>query len=46
MLKAGIFEKYKPEVAFGLHVWASLNTGTIGYRSGRSWPARKSGTPW
>ena len=34
MLKAGIFEKYKPEVAFGLHMWASLNTGTIGYRSG------------
>lgn len=34
MLKAGIFEKYKPEVAFGLHVWASLNTGIIGYRSG------------
>jgi amidohydrolase len=34
MLKAGIFEKYRPEVAFGLHVWASLNTGTIGYRSG------------
>ena len=34
MLKAGIFEKYKPEVAIGLHVWASLNTGTIGYRSG------------
>jgi amidohydrolase len=34
MLKAGIFEKYKPEVAFGMHVWASFNTGTIGYRSG------------
>jgi amidohydrolase len=34
MLKAGIFEKYKPEVAFGLHVWSSLNTGTIGYRAG------------
>lgn len=34
MLKAGIFEKYKPEVAFGLHAWASLNTGTIGYRGG------------
>jgi len=34
MLKAGIFEKYKPEAAFGLHVWASLNTGTIGYRAG------------
>jgi amidohydrolase len=34
MLKAGIFEKYKPEAAFGLHVWASLPTGTIGYRAG------------
>jgi amidohydrolase len=34
MLKAGIFGKYKPEVAFGLHAWASLNTGIIGYRSG------------
>ena len=34
MLKAGIFEKYKPEVAFGLHAWASMNTGDIGYRSG------------
>jgi amidohydrolase len=34
MLKAGIFEKYKPEVAFGWHAWASLNSGVIGYRSG------------
>ena len=34
MLKAGIFEKYQPEVAFGLHAWASMNTGVIGYRSG------------
>jgi len=34
MLKAGIFEKYKPEVALGLHMWASLNTGIIGYRGG------------
>ena len=34
MLKAGIFEKYKPEVAFGLHMWASLNTGIVGYRGG------------
>jgi amidohydrolase len=34
MLKAGIFGKYRPEVAFGLHAWASLNTGIIGYRSG------------
>jgi len=34
MLKEGIFTKYKPEVAFGWHAWASLNTGVIGYRSG------------
>ena len=34
MLKAGIFEKHKPEVMFGLHMWASLNTGIIGYRGG------------
>jgi amidohydrolase len=34
MLKAGIFEKYRPEAAFGLHAWASLNTGVIGYRGG------------
>jgi amidohydrolase len=34
MLAAGVFDKYKPEVAFGWHAWASLNTGTIGYRSG------------
>ena len=34
MLKEGVFARYKPEVAFGWHAWASLNTGTIGYRSG------------
>lgn len=34
MLKQGIFKKYKPEVAFGLHVMSSLNSGQIGYRSG------------
>ncbi|WP_350655773.1 M20 family metallopeptidase [Psychrobacter sp. S1-30-MNA-CIBAN-0213] len=34
MLKQGIFRKYKPEVAFGLHVMSSLNSGQIGYRSG------------
>lgn len=34
MLKEGIFEQYKPDVAFGLHIWSSLNAGTIGYRSG------------
>lgn len=34
MLKAGIFEEHRPEAAFGLHAWASLNTGIIGYRGG------------
>jgi amidohydrolase len=34
MLKAGIFEKYKPEVTIGSHAWASMNTGEIGYRVG------------
>ena len=34
MLKEGLFRKYQPEVAFGWHAWASLNTGVIGYRSG------------
>jgi len=34
MLKEGVFDKYKPEVVFGLHVWASLHAGEIGYRSG------------
>lgn len=34
MLKEGIFEKYKPEAAFGLHVISQLRVGEIGYRSG------------
>ena len=34
MLKEGIFKKYKPDVAFGLHIMSNLNTGQIGYRSG------------
>lgn len=34
MLKEGIFKKYQPEVAFGLHITSSLNSGKIGYRSG------------
>jgi amidohydrolase len=49
MLKAGIFEKYKPEVAFGWHAWASLSSGVIGYRSGpllagsQAWSAKVTG---
>jgi amidohydrolase len=34
MLEEGVFDRYKPEVVFGWHAWASINTGTIGYRSG------------
>jgi len=34
MLKEGIFDKYKPEVAFGLHITSGLPAGIIGYRSG------------
>lgn len=34
MLKEGIFKRYKPEVAFGLHITSGLPSGAIGYRSG------------
>jgi amidohydrolase len=34
MLKEGIFDKYKPEVAIGWHAWATLHVGEIGYRAG------------
>jgi len=34
MLEQGLFDIAKPEAVFGLHVIASLPTGTIGYRSG------------
>ncbi len=34
MLKEGLFEKHRPAVAFGLHVWAALPAGQIGIRSG------------
>ncbi|MFO7276175.1 MAG: amidohydrolase [Pseudomonadota bacterium] len=34
MLKEGLFEKYRPEAVFGLHVWSLLRAGEIGYRSG------------
>lgn len=34
MLKEGVFDKYKPEVAFGLHVTSNLRAGQIGYRGG------------
>lgn len=34
MLKEGLFARYKPEVAFALHVVSTLHVGEIGYRSG------------
>jgi amidohydrolase len=34
MLAEGLFRKFKPEAAFGLHVWSALNAGLVGYRSG------------
>ena len=34
VLKQGIFDQFKPDAVFGLHVWAGLPVGKIGYRSG------------
>jgi amidohydrolase len=34
MIKDGVFGEVKPEAVFGLHVTSSLNSGTLGYRSG------------
>lgn len=34
MLKEGLFERYKPEVIFGIHVWSPGTAGQISYREG------------
>ncbi|MBY4597389.1 amidohydrolase [bacterium BD-1] len=34
MLAQGIFDAFKPEAVFGLHVFSTLNAGQVGYRSG------------
>lgn len=34
MLKEGLFDKYRPAMAFGLHVFSTINADEIGYRSG------------
>jgi amidohydrolase len=34
MLKEGLFDKYHPDVAFGMHVWAGNRVGDIAYRAG------------
>jgi len=34
MLRQGIFERFRPEAVFGLHVFSTLNVGQVGFRSG------------
>ncbi len=34
MLTEGVFKDFKPDAVFGLHVWAALPVGKVGYRSG------------
>jgi len=34
MLQEGVFKDFKPDAVFGLHVWAGLPVGSVGYRSG------------
>ncbi len=34
MLEEGVFADYKPDAMFGLHVFSTLNVGTIGVRPG------------
>ena len=43
MLKQGIFDQFKPDAVFGLHVWAGLPVGQVGYRSG---PLLASADEW
>jgi len=34
MLKEGLFDTYRPDVAFGFHVHYSLHAGDVGYKAG------------
>lgn len=34
MLDEGVFDTFKPEAVFGLHLWSAMNAGQVGYRSG------------
>ena len=34
MLKEGLFDDFKPEAVFGLHVFSNINAGRIGVRAG------------
>jgi len=42
MLRQGIFDRFKPEAVFGLHVFSTLNAGQVGYRSGPTMAASDS----
>lgn len=43
MLAEGVFDDFKPQAVFGLHVWAALPAGTIGFRAG---PMMASADRW
>ncbi|MBB5209497.1 amidohydrolase [Chiayiivirga flava] len=43
MLAEGVFDDFRPDAVFGLHVWAPLNVGTLGVRSG---PFMASADEW
>jgi amidohydrolase len=34
MLQQGLFDQYRPQVIFGMHVWAGLRVGDIAWRAG------------
>lgn len=43
MLQEGVFKDFRPDAVFGLHVWAGLPVGQVGYRSG---PLLASADEW
>jgi amidohydrolase len=43
MLAEGVFDDFEPEAVFGLHVWAQLPVGSLGFRAG---PMMASADRW
>lgn len=43
MIEEGLFDDFVPEEIYGLHVWAALPVGKVGYRSG---PMMASADEW
>ncbi len=39
MLQENVFSSFKPDAVYGLHVWAALPVGKVGYRSGSTMAA-------